>query len=187
VSGSVSFDARARVSAVDVRVLDWLRERRSPRLTRAVGAVTQIGSLAGITSVASVVTLVLWAREQRRNALLVASSAAGAGALSEALKRVFLRQRPDLALRLANAVGFAFPSGHSAASAATYSAFALLLVGSGHRFWGRLLGTLVPASVGASRVYLSVHFPSDVVVGWAVGAGWLSIVRRLVACKNGAA
>jgi membrane-associated phospholipid phosphatase len=186
VSGRVLFDARARVSALDTRVLDWLRKRHSPRLTRAVRAVTEVGSLSGIASVASIVTVVLWMRDERRSALLVASSAAGAGALSEALKRVFLRQRPDLALRRAKTVGFAFPSGHSAASAATYGALALLLAGRGHRFWGRLIGTLVPASVGASRVYLSVHFPSDVVVGWALGAAWLSVVRRLVACKNGA-
>ena len=112
--------------------------------------------------------------------MLVAAAATGAGVLSEALKRVFGRQRPELALRLAKTIGFAFPSGHSAASAATYGAFALVLAGRGHRGLARLVGTLVPASVGASRVYLQVHFPSDVVVGWALGAAWLGILRLLI-------
>ena len=170
--------ARERIHAFDVYVLAWLRQHHTPCLTRAVRAVTELGSLAGIGSVASGAALLLLSKNQRRSALLIASAAAGAGALSEALKRVFGRQRPDLALTRTS--GFAFPSGHSAASAATYGALAVLLAHGGHSWLGRLIGTLAPASVGASRVYLSVHFPSDVVVGWALGATWLGLVRLVV-------
>ena len=136
----MAIDARARISALDARTLEWLRKRHSPLLTRAARAVTELGSLPGVASIASVATLMLWVRDQRRAALFVASAAAGSGALSEALKRVFERQRPELALRLAKTMGFAFPSGHSAASAATYGALALLLAGRGHRWLARLVG-----------------------------------------------
>jgi len=185
VSFVLAFDPRARISAFDAQVLAWLRQHHTPRLTRAVRAVTELGSLTGVTSVVCAAASTLWRHRQRRSALLVACAAAGAGALSEGLKRVFGRQRPDLALRLASTSGFAFPSGHSAASAATYGAFAVLLAGGGHPWLGRMIGTLVPASVGASRVYLNVHFPSDVVVGWLLGATWLGLVHRLIAAPRG--
>jgi membrane-associated phospholipid phosphatase len=184
VSAVRAFDFGERISSFDARALAWLRQRHAPRVTRAVRAITELGSLAGITSVASAAAFTLWRHRQRRSAVLVACAAAGAGVLSEGLKRLFGRQRPELALRLATTTGFAFPSGHSAASAATYGALALVIKSRGHPWLGLLVGTVVPASVGASRVYLNVHFPSDVVVGWVLGATWLGLVRRLIAAPR---
>jgi undecaprenyl-diphosphatase len=93
---------------------------------------------------------------------------------------VFHRARPGLFDPLAHAIGFSFPSGHSALSAAFFGSLAGLAAASSRRrreAAGHLAaGVVMVFLVGFSRVALGVHWPSDVLAGWAVGFGWLALV-----------
>jgi undecaprenyl-diphosphatase len=92
------------------------------------------------------------------------------------LKGAFERRRPSLVERLVEAGGFSFPSGHSLASAAIYATAAVLVAVQARRTIDRALcagvAAAVLAGIGASRVYLGVHYASDVLGGYAAGLAW---------------
>ena len=136
-------------------------------------------ALGGI-GVLSLLTLVsvgyLWLQSLRRVALFVLSAILGGLLLSLALKSGFDRPRPDLVSRGSMVYTSSFPSGHSMLSAVVYLAGGALLavVHTARRVRVYLIGCSVLATllVGISRVYLGVHWPSDVLAGWAAGAAW---------------
>ncbi|HEX4608921.1 MAG TPA: phosphatase PAP2 family protein [Urbifossiella sp.] len=109
-------------------------------------------------------------------ALLVLVATAGGGALSMALKGVFARPRPALVPHLSFAATSSFPSGHSMLAAVTYLTLGALLARLVRPWWAKLyfpaVAAVLAGLVGASRVYLGVHYPTDVVAGWAAGLAW---------------
>ena len=124
------------------------------------------------------------ARRSRLAALLVVSTALGAmtGTL---LKLVFGRARPDVVTHLVEIHSMSFPSGHAMHSAVVYLTLAAMIVRAEHgaRVRGYVLGAgvLLTLLVGMSRLYLGVHWPTDVLAGWLLGAGWAfgaSLVAR---------
>lgn len=171
-----------RFAELDTRLLEWLRGQRSQRLTAAMRALTQLGSAEVLTPLAGAVTIALWVRRQRRTALFFGLTAIGSTLMNQGLKALFARARPDSALHLSRSGGFAFPSGHSMASAAIYGALAMVVRARD----GKLAALTSAASglcvlaVGASRAYLYVHYPSDVAIGWALGFAWPLSLQRLL-------
>jgi undecaprenyl-diphosphatase len=113
---------------------------------------------------------------QLRDALFVLAAAAGAILWITLLKLGFDRPRPDLVPHFMTAQTPSFPSGHSAAAAAVYLTLGALLARFQTRRRLRLffvgLAVAITVLVGFSRVYLGVHWPSDVVAGWTLGGGW---------------
>lgn len=97
------------------------------------------------------------------------------------LKLVFRRPRPDV-LRLVEQSGYSFPSGHAMNSMIFYGLAAYLLVRRG-RHWSRYLVAgfvaVLVLLIGLSRIYLGVHYASDVLAGFLIGAGWLIIAARV--------
>jgi membrane-associated phospholipid phosphatase len=158
----------------DEPMLSWLHRHRSPALTRAVMFVTELGSGRVLTLVSVAATVGLVLRGNPRAARYVAVTAAGAGLMNLGMKALYRRERPDVTLRLSQTTGFAFPSGHAMASAAIYGALAVVAF---TRFpgiqWRALAAcTALVGSIGASRAYLHVHYPSDVLAGWGLGLTW---------------
>ena len=96
--------------------------------------------------------------------------------LSNALKLVFERPRPDIVAHAARVFTTSFPSGHATLSAITYLTLGALLAGlhESLRFKIYFLGLaiLLTIAVGISRIYLGVHYPTDVLAGWCIGAAW---------------
>jgi membrane-associated phospholipid phosphatase len=170
------------IAQLDTSVLEWFRRQRSPQLTRAMRTVTWLGSAEVLTPLASAVTVGLWARRSQRAALFVGLSAIGSSLMNQGLKSLFGRARPNLALRLSSAGGFAFPSGHSMASAAIYGGLAMVV--RAHcaklRVAAAAVSSLCVLGVGVSRAYLHVHYPSDVAIGWALGFAWSLSLRGLL-------
>jgi undecaprenyl-diphosphatase len=120
-----------------------------------------------------------WLLQDRKADLVTwASALVGGGLLNELLKRLFHRARPALKLRRAHATGYSFPSGHAMMTLSTYGTLAYLVSRRGNLTKhpaARLIWTpalLVCALVGSSRVYLEVHYPTDVLAGWLAAIVW---------------
>jgi len=118
----------------------------------------------------------LWYRRQRAEAAWIAGSLIGASLISNGLKHVVGRPRPALVPHLAQVTDPSFPSGHSLVSAALYLTLALMLA-EGAASWAAraaivAFGALLVVLIGCSRVYLGVHWPSDVLGGWSIGTAW---------------
>ncbi|MBL9161131.1 MAG: phosphatase PAP2 family protein [Planctomycetaceae bacterium] len=160
-----------------MRMPDDLADPIGPRWVEEVGRdMTALGGVAVLSLITATVVSFFWLASMRRAAIYVAIAGAGAILLATALKQSFDRPRPDLVPHGSMVYTSSFPSGHSTMAAAVY--LTLGMVAS--RFVPRrrlkilLIGVamLVTGAVGVSRVYLGVHWPSDVLAGWAVGASW---------------
>jgi membrane-associated phospholipid phosphatase len=163
----------------DARLNRWFNAHSDQPLTRAVELFTHLGSGVWLVPLAAVAIVLLWRRGARADAALVAAATAGALIVNPLFKQFFSRPRPalhdpDLTLRT-----FSFPSGHSMGSAAVYGALAIVLV---RRVRGTVWVPVVIAAavvlvalIGASRVYLGAHYPTDVVAGWILGLAWLLV------------
>lgn len=145
-------------------------------LPSAVRDVTALGSSTVLTMVVIVTASFLALRRRFRSALLVlAATTLGALAVTF-VKALIARARPDLVHQLMEEASHSFPSGHAANSAIVYLTLATLLfpVVRGWRMRGFVLATamLLVGLIGISRVYLGVHWPSDVLAGWSFGSCW---------------
>ena len=138
--------------------------------------VTALGGVALLNLLALVSVGFLLLDRKRREALFLTGAVAGGWALMFALKAAFERPRPDLGLHRTVVYTASFPSGHALMSAVTYLTLGALLARVTPR--GRMKAYLMSWAaattllIGVSRVYLGVHWPTDVLAGWALGASW---------------
>ena len=155
---------------------DWLAE--GVRDVTALGGVLLRNLFALLAAAA-----LLFARLRREAAMLVAT-VAGGWAVHTLLKGLAARERPLVVTHLMEAGGMSFPSGHSFNAAVAYLAIALAFAKlSGRRAvrWSVVGAALVvSAGVGWSRVWLGVHFPTDVIAGWLGGTGWAFLAAALL-------
>jgi membrane-associated phospholipid phosphatase len=171
---------------LDARLHKWIVLHRTPAYTKPMLVVTRLGSSPAVcvamATLPPALTLVLTgssrlAREEGKTALQVLVTGL---TLRRVLMWTWRRPRPPHSHWQQDASGFAFPSGHStnAAMAAT------LLIGTVQARRGSPVVTAAcatyAAAVGASRMYLGVHWPSDVLAGWLLGATWSVLGRRLL-------
>ena len=148
-------------------------------LEEAARDITALGGHVVLTMVTLATLAYLFMTRKGHAAVLVVAAVGGGMMLSTALKLGFERPRPDLVPHAARVYTASFPSGHAMLSAVTYLTLGALLarVQPSRRLKAFLLSLAVTLTVlvGASRVYLGVHWPSDVLAGWCVGAAWASL------------
>jgi undecaprenyl-diphosphatase len=149
--------------------------------------LTSLGSTTVLTLLTVIVVGYLLVERNRGAAALVIVATALGVLLSTVLKDLFARPRPELVAHLVDVTTLSFPSGHAMLSAVTYLTLGALLARAHPRRSARayILGTAVTLTllVGISRVYLGVHYPTDVLAGWSAGAGWAALcwlISRLV-------
>lgn len=162
--------------------------RRSDDLTQPIGPAwlpnamldfTALGGVAVLTLLTILAVGLLLAQRKWRRALFLAGAVSGGAILNAALKIGFARPRPDLVEHLVKVHDLSFPSGHAMNSAVVYLTLGVLLARAenGRRVKAYILGgaVLLTLLVGCSRVYLGVHYPTDVLAGWIVGASWSTL------------
>jgi membrane-associated phospholipid phosphatase len=166
----------------DRSITTWVVAHRASGLTTAGHVLSTLGSQFVLAPLAVLIAAALVAR--RRNLLAASLVAAWGGAiLLYNLTKLFVgRPRPPMYIWLTN-VGKtkSFPSGHATQSMATFSALALVgatwLAAS--RWPGAVAAVMLAGAIGWSRVYLGVHWTTDVIAGWLIGAAWVALVWRL--------
>ncbi|MBZ5633271.1 MAG: phosphatase PAP2 family protein [Acidobacteriia bacterium] len=147
-----------------------------PSVQQAARDITALGGVAVLTLVTAFASGFLALDGKKHMALFVLGSVLGGLAASTILKDVFHRARPDLVPFDVYVSGGSFPSGHSMMSAVTYLTLGALLARSQERkrlkAYFLLLAMFLTFAVGVTRVYLGVHWPTDVLAGWTAGAVW---------------
>jgi undecaprenyl-diphosphatase len=152
-------------------------------LTHAMDDLTSLGGITVLGLLTLVSTVYLLLRRRRAVALLLLLSVAGGWLISNALKLGIARPRPDIVPHLIDVSDLSFPSGHAMLSAVTYLTLGALLSGMQRerplKIYVVSIAVLLTVLVGISRVYLGVHYPSDVLGGWCAGAVWAAVCWRL--------
>jgi undecaprenyl-diphosphatase len=167
---------------VEEAIMDSLRTGEPVRpagpawLARVARDVTALGSVIVLTISTLLVEGYLLLTRRFGAALFLVCAAAGGQSLNAALKYLYGRERPDPAFRWTEIDSLSFPSGHATSSAVIYLTLAVLLARlaekNSHKAY--IIGSafLLSFFVGITRVYLGVHYPTDVIAGWAVGVVW---------------
>ncbi|QDT01237.1 phosphatase PAP2 family protein [Adhaeretor mobilis] len=170
-------------ASIDERILLSMRnpadssDPLGPEIVEEIGRdLTALGGIAVLGLLTASTVLFLFLMPMPRAAIYVTIATAGAIAMSLGLKAAFARDRPDLVSHGSHAFTSSFPSGHSMMAAAVYLTLGMLLARQLARRRLQILvvslAALLTIGVGVSRVYLGVHWPTDVLAGWAVGAAW---------------
>jgi undecaprenyl-diphosphatase len=175
--------AEGDTEAIDRGILLALRQHAAPHdpigpdwLTTAAADLTALGSIAVLTLVVALVAGLFASLRHFRQAGAMLVASVGGLVWSETLKSIFSRTRPEEMFRIVEAHNASFPSGHSMLSAAIYLTLGALAASFSKRRRVRafclttaILATLL---VGLSRAFLGVHWASDVLAGWCLGAAW---------------
>jgi len=171
--GPAEADAVALRDAVQVR---------TPGLTTAAILITTVGSTVAMAVLAVVVGAVLWARGRPGDAAFLVLTTAAASLVFRGLKIALDRPRPPVATRVVVETNESLPSGHATMSIVVIGSL-VVLFWAGRAVRTRALMVLAATAwvglVGSTRIYLGVHWFSDVIAGWAVGAAWLTVCTLL--------
>jgi undecaprenyl-diphosphatase len=178
----------------DLQVSVWLHTHNSPVFTAFLFAITQLHSPAGMTVMAILLGIVLWRQGHHYWTLSLALAVPGGMLVNTAIKYIFNRQRPSWDDPLFTLTSASFPSGHTAGATLFYGFIAAYMVWSMKEAWARAVAVagcaLMVALVGFSRIYLGVHYLSDVLAAVSMSIVWLVICLiavRGLAHRRGAA
>lgn len=165
----------------DSAIRTWVHGFASPRLTQVMSILSLFGYNVLIVGVLGSIAVFLFLR-WRRAAAFMAVTMMGAGILDATLKLAFHRVRPQVFFGIAP-TNYSFPSGHALASFCFYSVLAGLIAhrvkSMRIRVTAGALAALMIAAIGLSRIYLGMHYPSDVIAGYLAAAMWVSAVLSL--------
>jgi undecaprenyl-diphosphatase len=162
--------AEKSTGPVDNAVRAWLLAHQNPTLYRIAAALSWIGSPTIMFIVAIAAGVWFYRSRGRSKAGVIVAAPAAGGLLAGGIKLLYGRARPSGAL-LINERTFAFPSGHAATSAAVMVTLCYVLARERIISWpvAIVIGGIVPLIVGITRLYIDVHWTTDVVGGWTVG------------------
>ncbi len=177
VFAKLAWDVRERETLpVDTAVLGWIHGLSTPWLDGAARCATQLGGSLFVPIITVMLAGWLWLKQFRNHALLIVVGVGGASVLSFALKAFFARARPELWQHLVNETSFSFPSGHAIASAALATSIVAAVWFTRWRYVAMAAGAVYVLIIGFTRLYLGVHYPSDIIAGWLVAIAWVAAV-----------
>lgn len=164
------------ISSFDEPIIDFVQSAEVPGLTSIMKLFTNIGSTTSVTLLAILTLGVLLWKKYRAQAVLFTIVLVGTGILNQVLKLIFKRERPDFN-RLIDIGGYSFPSGHTMMAFSLYTVLAYIvwrnLKTTGSRIAIAIVAIFMIVMIAVSRIYLGVHFPSDIVGGILASSVWL--------------
>jgi len=179
IFAAVTHQVMAGRSAADREILLWMAGRRTPSITTVMVVVTTLGSPRLVTIITLVFLAVLIALRDRWGVIQLTAAGLGTWLLDRATKNLLEQARPTEVVHLVQVSGYSYPSGHALAAAALYLTLAIV---AAKYLRARMAKALVLAGafalitlIGVSRVYLGVHYPTDVIGGWIIGFVWASL------------
>jgi membrane-associated phospholipid phosphatase len=169
---------------VDHRFANWLHDHATPGLTTFFENVTRLGNVPTLVAVLVLTVIVLWRKRLFDDLMLMVLAAVGAEVITIGLKLGFARERPFFPDPLARESSYSFPSGHASVSLAVYGTLGFI-VARHLRNRRAQIAALVGAAtlvllIGFSRLYLGVHFLSDVIAGFSLGLAWMTLCAILL-------
>lgn len=160
----------------DVAGLQWISQHHSPTLTKIMTELTFLGTGTVVLTIVGVAAMFLWHTEHKHSARLLLASVAGGILLNNMLKLWFARPRPEVFERMTHTASSSFPSGHAMSAMVCYGTVAYLVMRLQKHHWSRVLtGTtafILILGICTTRLYLGVHYPSDVIAGMVIGLAW---------------
>ncbi|HCH34350.1 MAG: phosphoesterase PA-phosphatase-like protein [Candidatus Saccharibacteria bacterium GW2011_GWC2_48_9] len=168
------------VLAYDEQFLLALNERASPTLDAFFTFVTDLGGVLAVTIVTVGLLAYFLRKKLYYKTLLVATGVGGAALLNVIAKASFARERPDLWGQLISESSFSFPSGHAMGSSALAFTLIALLWKTRCRILALVVGAVYIFMIGFSRLYLGVHYPTDVLAGWTLSLAWVATVATII-------
>lgn len=164
------------ISSFDEPIIDFVQSAEASGLTSIMKLFTNIGSTTSVTLLAILTLGVLLWKKYRAQAVLFTIVLVGTGILNQVLKLIFKRERPDFN-RLIDIGGYSFPSGHTMMAFSLYTVLAYIvwrnLKTTGSRIAIAIVAIFMIVMIAVSRIYLGVHFPSDIVGGILASSVWL--------------
>jgi undecaprenyl-diphosphatase len=172
---------RGDAMRLDTPIRNAVHARSSPPVTAAMRGVSLIGSEVFLVPLGLILVWRLVAAKRRRAAVVLAVAALGAEGLDQIMKLLFARPRPDPFFGLASPITHSFPSGHAMVSCCFFGVLAAILAVREPSRLKRMAifaaAAILVALMGFSRVYLGLHYPTDVLAGYAAAVVWLAVVR----------
>lgn len=177
-----------KVTEIDYQMSQYIYKIHSPMRNTIMTAITHTGDLVVQTVITVLVVIMLFMLKKWRTALWYGLTVLiGAGILNGAIKELYGRARPSQIEPLVEIGGYSFPSGHSMGSIIVYGGILFLILRSLRSVQIKILISFLISflilGIGFSRIYLGVHFPTDVIGGFSLGLAWLCFSVSLLGLK----
>ena len=172
--------ANGSIQAVDEAALRLVNGWAGPGLDAFFVTATTLGGVYVVAPVTALLVTWMIYKERLRDAIFVLVAIGGAALANSLLKLVFVRSRPDLWDPLVQELTFSFPSGHAAASMAVAVVCVFLAWRTSRRVLVVAVSALYVVLVGLSRMYLGVHYPTDILAGWLLSGVWVATISAAV-------
>ncbi|MEO1430024.1 MAG: phosphatase PAP2 family protein [Cyanobacteria bacterium J06632_19] len=159
----------------DTTILQSIYEQHTPLLNQIMTGITFLGNGSTLIYLSCLVGIILLVSRKFASAFTLIIVTSGGIGLNLWLKNIFERVRPALWERIVDATNYSFPSGHAMVSLVVYGFIGYLLIAN-FPSWSSIflfLTTLLVLAIGFSRLYLGVHYPTDIIAGYAAGLAWL--------------
>lgn len=169
---------------LDTKILELIHSLASDVMDKSMQFITQFGGLAFVATITLFFAVTLWRKQYLPGVYLLISGVVGSSVINLVLKSAFSRHRPDLWPKLVQEGSYSFPSGHAMASLALAACIVIIFW---HSHWRRRVVFAAVAYVvciGLSRVYLGVHYPTDIVAGWAASLFWVLLCNQIIKSKS---
>lgn len=183
VYGVIRDAVRGYIFSFDRTVIEAVRIHTSDSLSRIMMIVTELGAMPFYVVFGGIITIICCFRRHILEGIMLVVCSGGSGLMTLVIKSIVMRIRPDM-MPVIIETGYSFPSGHSVTAVCFYGYLAFLCYRYGRSMWIRRGGIVINAMmivlIGISRIYLGVHYPTDVLGGYIGGIMWFGMSLLLI-------